>query len=62
MAGSTAILVWLALACRVHRDARRLVRDPFLVFLATLFVFVPLVGPLVYFRLQASDDRRGAHA
>ena len=44
-----AAVLWLGLAFRVHRDARRRVDDGFLVALATLLgLGVPFVGPLVY--------------
>jgi Double zinc ribbon len=44
-----AVVLWLGLAFRVHRDARRRVGDGFLVALATLLALaVPFVGPLVY--------------
>jgi len=44
-----AAVLWLGLAFRVHRDARRRVDDGFLVGLATLLgLGVPFVGPLVY--------------
>lgn len=45
---SFAAVLWLGLAFRVHRDARRRVDDGFLVALATLLGVVPFVGPLVY--------------
>jgi hypothetical protein len=44
-----AVVVWLGLGLRVHRDARRRVDDGFLVALATLIGFgIPFVGPVVY--------------
>ena len=44
-----AVVLWVGLAFRVHRDARRRVDGGFLVALATLLgLAVPFVGPLVY--------------
>jgi len=44
-----AVVLWLGLGFRVHRDARRRVEDWFLVALATLLGFaLPFVGPVVY--------------
>src|SRR5205085_1613505 len=44
-----AAVLWVGLAFRVHRDARRRVDGGFLVALATLLgLAVPFVGPLVY--------------
>jgi hypothetical protein len=50
-----AVVVWLALAFRVHRDARRRIRDPFLVFVATLLGFVPFLGPLLYILFRPAE-------
>src|SRR5437763_619142 len=51
-----AVGCWLALAFWVHRDARRRIQDPVLVFLATLLgVVPPYVGPLVYLLFRPSE-------
>jgi hypothetical protein len=44
-----AVVFWLGLALWVNRDARRRIRDPFLVSFATLLGFAPpYIGPVVY--------------
>ena len=44
-----AFVFWLGLALWVNRDARRRIRDPFLVFLASLLGLAPpYIGPVVY--------------
>lgn len=43
-----AVLVWLGCAFRTHRDAKRRLDDPFLIWAATALGLVPLAGPLVY--------------
>jgi RNA polymerase subunit RPABC4/transcription elongation factor Spt4 len=45
---SLAVVFWLGLAYWVNRDARGRVRDPILVFFATLLGLVPYLGPVVY--------------
>jgi hypothetical protein len=42
------VVFWLGLAYWVHRDARRRIGDPFLVFVANLLGLVPFIGPVVY--------------
>jgi hypothetical protein len=54
-----AVVFWLGLALWVHKDARRRIGNPFLVFLATLLGLAPYIGPVVYllFRpAEALDD------
>ncbi|HEU5244482.1 MAG TPA: zinc ribbon domain-containing protein [Gaiellaceae bacterium] len=50
-----AIVFWLGLAYWVNRDARRRIRDPILVFFATLVGLVPYVGPVVYLLFRPSE-------
>jgi hypothetical protein len=51
-----AVVFWLALGFWVYKDARRRIRDPFLVFVATLLGLVPpYVGPLVYLLFRPSE-------
>jgi hypothetical protein len=51
-----AVLFWVALAFWVHKDARRRIADPFLVFLATLLGLVPpFIGPVVYLLFRPSE-------
>ncbi len=53
---SLAVVFWLGLAHWVHRDARRRIRDPFLVFFATLVgLAVPYIGPVVYLLFRPSE-------
>ena len=57
-----AVVLWLGLAFRVNRDARRRIRDPILVFFATLLgLAAPYICPVVYlvFRpAETLDDAR----
>jgi hypothetical protein len=51
-----AVVFWLALAYWVHKDARRRVADPFLVFVATLLGLVPpYIGPVVYLLFRPAE-------
>jgi len=51
-----AVLFWLGLASWVHRDARRRIGKPFLVFLATLLGLAPpYIGPVVYLLFRPSE-------
>jgi hypothetical protein len=51
-----AVVVWLGLAVRVHRDARRRIRDPFLRFIGTLLGLAPpYLGPALYVLFRPSE-------
>jgi Double zinc ribbon len=51
-----AVVFWLALGFWVQRDARRRIRDPFFVLLATLLGLVPpYIGPIVYLLFRPSE-------
>ena len=51
-----AVVFWIALAFWVHKDARRRIGDPFLVFTATLLGLVPpYIGPIVYLLFRPSE-------
>jgi hypothetical protein len=51
-----AVVFWLGLAFWVHKDARRRIRDPFLVFVATLIGLAPpYIGPIVYLLFRPSE-------
>ena len=51
-----AVVFWLGLAFWVHRDARRRIREPFLVLLATLLGLAPpYIGPVVYLLFRPSE-------
>jgi hypothetical protein len=56
-------LVWLGLAFRVHRDARRRIDDGRLVGVATLTALaIPFVGPLLYVLFRPPETLADAHA
>jgi hypothetical protein len=48
LALSCAVLFWLGCAYWTHRDAKRRIDDPLLVWTATLLGLVPIAGPLAY--------------
>jgi hypothetical protein len=51
-----AVVFWLALGFWVHGDARRRIRDPVLVVVATLLGLVlPFAGPLIYLLFRPSE-------
>ena len=51
-----AIVFWLGLALWVNRDARRRIRDPILVFFATLLgLAAPYIGPVVYLVFRPAE-------
>ena len=51
-----AVVFWLALAFWVYKDARRRIRDPFLVVMATLLgLMPPYIGPVVYLLFRPSE-------
>ena len=51
-----AVVFWLALGFWVYKDARRRIRDPFLVLVATLLGLVPpYIGPVVYLLFRPSE-------
>jgi len=51
-----AVVFWLGLAFWVHRDARKRIGDPFLVFLATLVgLGLPYIGSVVYLLFRPSE-------
>jgi hypothetical protein len=43
-----AVLLWLACAFWAHRDAKRRIDDPLLIWTATLLGLLPIAGPLAY--------------
>ena len=55
VAVTLALVFWLALAFWVFKDARRRIREPFLVLVATLLGLVPIVGPLVYLLVRPAE-------
>ena len=60
-----AVVFWLGLAFWVHKDARRRIADPFLVFVATLLGLAPpYIGPVVYLLFRPAEtiaDVRARH-
>jgi hypothetical protein len=51
-----AVVFWLGLAFWVHKDARRRIADPFLVFVATLLGLAPpYIGPVVYLLFRPAE-------
>jgi hypothetical protein len=60
------VVFWLALGFWVNKDARRRIRDPSFVVLATLLGLVPpYIGPMVYLLFRPSetlDDLRSRRA
>lgn len=58
-----AIVLWLGLGFRVHRDARRRMDDGWLVGLATALGFgLPYVGPVVYLLFRPPETLADTHA
>jgi hypothetical protein len=58
-----AVVLWLGLGFRVHRDARRRIDDGWLVGLSTVLGFaVPYLGPVVYMLFRPPETLADAHA
>ena len=58
-----AVVLWLGLGFRVHRDARRRVDDGWLVAFATALGFaLPYVGPVIYLLFRPPETLADAHA
>jgi hypothetical protein len=58
-----AVVLWLGLGFRVHRDARRRVDDGWLVGVATVLGFaLPFVGPVVYVLFRPPETLADVHA
>ena len=58
-----AVVFWLGLALWVRRDARRRIRERFLVFGATLVgLAAPFIGPVVYRLFRPSETLEDAHS
>jgi Double zinc ribbon len=63
VAVALAVVFWLGLAFWVHRDARRRIGDPILVFLANLLGLVPpFIGPVVYLLFRPSETLHDVRA
>ena len=58
-----AVVLWLGLGFRVHRDARRRIDDGWLVGLSTALGFaLPFVGPVVYALFRPPETLADVHA
>jgi len=58
-----AVVFWLGLAYWVNKDARRRIRDPFLVAFATLLGLAPpFIGPVVYLLFRPSETLEDARS
>ena len=57
-----AVLFWLGCAYWTHRDARRRIDDPLLVWTATLLGLVPLAGPLAFLLFRPPETLADARA
>jgi Double zinc ribbon len=55
------VVVWLALIVYTYLDARRRVKDPFLVGCATLASFIPYLGTAVYAIVRPPEFIEDAH-
>ncbi|HZS24149.1 MAG TPA: zinc ribbon domain-containing protein [Gaiellaceae bacterium] len=56
------VVVWLGLAHRTYRDARRRIDDGWLVGASTLLGLVPVAGPLVYLLFRPPETLEESHA
>jgi Double zinc ribbon len=57
----TFVVVWLALIVYTYLDARRRIRDPFLIACATIASFFPYVGTMVYAIVRPPEFLEDAH-
>lgn len=58
-----AVVLWLGLGFRVHRDARRRIDDGWLVALSTTLGFaLPYIGPVVYLLFRPPETLADTHA
>jgi hypothetical protein len=55
-----AVLLWLGCAFWTHRDAKRRIDDPLLVWTATALGLVPVAGPLAYLLFRPPETRADA--
>jgi hypothetical protein len=58
---SVFVALWLGLAFRTHRDAKRRIDDGLLVAFATLLGLVPIAGPLLYLLFRPPETLDEAH-
>jgi hypothetical protein len=56
------VALWLGLAFRTHRDAKRRIDDGWLVSVATLLGLVPIAGPLLYLLFRPPETLEEAHS
>jgi Double zinc ribbon len=57
----TLVVVWLALVVYTYLDAKRRIRDPFLIACATIASFFPYVGTMVYAIVRPPEFLEDAH-
>ena len=62
LALSCAVLLWLGCAFWTHRDAKRRIDDPLLIWTATLLGLVPVAGPLAYLLFRPPETLEDARA
>jgi hypothetical protein len=62
IAAAAFAALWLGLAFRTHRDAKRRIDDGWLVGAATALGLVPLAGPLLYLLFRPPETLEEAHA
>jgi hypothetical protein len=56
------VVLWLATAFWTFKDARRRIRDPWLVAVATLFgLFPPFLGPIIYLFFRPPEYLQDVH-
>jgi Double zinc ribbon len=55
------VVVWLALIVYTYLDAKRRIRDPFLIGCATLASFIPYIGTAVYAIVRPPEFLEDAH-
>jgi hypothetical protein len=57
-----AVLLWLGCTYWTHRDARRRIDDPLLVWTATLLGLIPVAGPLAYLLFRPPETLADARS
>jgi RNA polymerase subunit RPABC4/transcription elongation factor Spt4 len=55
------VVLWLASAFWVYKDAKRRVDDPWLVGIATLVGLVPILGPVIYMLMRPPEYLADVH-
>ena len=55
------VVLWLATAFWTFKDARRRIRDPWLLALATLLGLLPFLGPIIYMFFRPPEYLQDVH-